>query len=79
MQQTAKHFADELNKSLDELGTPTQIRERALILSKMINIPKQQAWGFLEGLMVPDNETLKMMATELELDITPFLHDQQSK
>lgn len=73
MQQIAKQFADELNKTLDDLGTPVHIRERAIILSKMLQIPKQQAWALLEGHLVPDDELLKKMSTELELDVSPFL------
>ncbi len=73
MQQIAKQFADALNQSLDELSVPTNIKERASILGRMLQIPKQQAWGLLEGHLVPDNELLKQMATELELDVSLFL------
>lgn len=76
MQQIAKQFADELNKCLDELGTPSHIRERAVILAKMLQIPKQQAWALLEGHLFPDNELLNKMAVDLELDVTPFLKDK---
>ena len=40
-----KQFADQLNESLDDLGLPSNMRERAAVFSKMLNIPKQQAWG----------------------------------
>jgi hypothetical protein len=68
VQQSAKHFSEQLNKCLDDLGMPISTRERAVILGKMLHIPKQQAWGFLEGHMLPDENTLQQLATELEVD-----------
>lgn len=67
MQQSAKHFAEQLNKTLDDLGMPSNTRERAAILSKMLHIPKQQAWSFVEGHAVPDGDLLQKMASELEV------------
>ncbi len=69
MQQAAKHFADQLNKSLDALGLPINMRERSVILSKMLHIPRQQAWGLLEGHLYPDDELLQKMVTELEINL----------
>jgi len=66
--QSAKGFADRLNKSLDDLDVPTTARERATILSKMLQIPKQQAWGLLEGHLLPDNNLLQQIANELEIE-----------
>ncbi len=68
MQQNAKKFSEQLNIYLDDLGVPNNIRERAVIFSKMIHIPKQQAWGLLEGHLTPDEELIKKIATELEID-----------
>jgi hypothetical protein len=64
-----KQFAEALNKSLDELDVPIQIRERATIFSKMLDIPKQQAWNLLEGLQMPDQALLARIQEELEIDI----------
>ena len=72
MQKSAKHFSEQLNKCLDDLGMPAGIRERAILLSKMLNIPKQQAWGLLEGHILPDELTLKQITTELEVDNSYF-------
>jgi hypothetical protein len=79
VQQSPKQFSDELNKSLDDIGAPIAIRDRAVVLSKMLNIPKQQAWGLLEGHLSPDDELLKQIATELEINVTPFLKNDKSK
>jgi hypothetical protein len=65
---SAKRFAEKLNHCLDETGAPAQVRERANILSKMLDIPKQQAWGLLEGQQVPDQSLLNKIATEFEVD-----------
>lgn len=76
MQQIPKLFADELNKSLDATGAPKG-KERAGVLSKLFHIPKQQAWAFLEGYTLPNEELLKQMGDELEFDIIPFLRDKK--
>lgn len=68
MSQGAKHFAERLNQCLDETDAPTQIRERAIILSKMIDISKQQAWSLLEGHQFPDLALLQRIADEFEVD-----------
>jgi len=66
--QSARNFAQRLNSCLDETGAPVQIRERAAILSKLIDIPKQQAWCLLEGQQLPDPELLQKIADEFEVD-----------
>jgi hypothetical protein len=68
VQQNAKQLAIQINKSLNELGVPINSRERALILSKMLDIPKQQAWGLLEGHALPDDILLKRIESELEIN-----------
>jgi hypothetical protein len=65
--QHAKQLAIQINKSLNDLGVPINSRERALILSKMLDIPKQQAWGLLEGHSLPDDTLLKKIENELEI------------
>lgn len=64
--RSAKEFAEALHKNLEELGVPANIRERASILSKMFNITKQQAWGFLEGQQMPDGSLLEKIAAEFD-------------
>ncbi|EKD70734.1 MAG: hypothetical protein ACD_46C00426G0005 [uncultured bacterium] len=68
MPQSAKHFAEKLNKCLDETDAPVQIRERAAILSKMLDISKQQAWSMLDGQQMPDQNLLHRIANEFEVD-----------
>ena len=56
-------------KCLDDLGIPAiNSRERAAMLSKMLHIPKQQAWGLLEGHMLPDHDLLKRIGDEFGVD-----------
>jgi hypothetical protein len=69
VQQLTKHFADQLNKILDELDAPSAVRERAVILGKMLDVPKQDAWSMLEGHMLPDAKLLQKIADELEVDV----------
>jgi len=66
--QNARAFAARLQHCLDETGAPTQIRERAAILSKLIDIPKHQANALLEGREFPSDELLEQIANEFEVD-----------
>jgi hypothetical protein len=66
--QKAKHFAERLNSCLDDSGAPSQIRERSVVLGKMLDIPKQQAWSLLEGHQLPNQELLLKIASEFEVD-----------
>lgn len=65
----AKDFAEKLNKCLDESDAPALVRERAGILSKMLDIPKQQAWSILEGHIIPEQTLLQRIAAEFEVDL----------
>lgn len=66
---TAKDFAEKLNKCLDESEAPGLVRERASILSKLLDIPKQQAWSILEGHAIPEPSILQRIAAEFEVDL----------
>lgn len=66
--QSAKHFANKLNHCLDDMDAPISDRERAVILSKMLNIPKHLAWGFLQGHQLPDTDLLQKIASEFDVD-----------
>lgn len=72
MEKNAKHFSTQLNKYLDELGMPNGTRERAVILGKMLHIPKQQAWSLLEGHTLPDDTIRQQLADELEVNLNFF-------
>lgn len=68
MPQTAKLFSQRLNSCLDDTGAPFNDRERALILSRMLDIPKQQAWGLIDGHHLPETALLGRIAQEFEVD-----------
>ena len=68
MQQLGKQFSERLNKILDDLDMPAPVKERATLLSKMLDIPKQQAWSILDGHLLPDATLLEKIANELEVD-----------
>lgn len=69
MSHNARNFAEKLNKCLDESDAPAPVRERASILSKMLDIPKQQAWSILEGHLFPDPTVVQRIAAEFEVDM----------
>lgn len=64
----AKVFAARLQSCLDDTDAPIQIRERAALLSKMLDIPKHQANALLEGREFPTPELLEQIANEFEVD-----------
>lgn len=66
--QNARAFAARLQSCLDDTGAPSQIRERAAILSKMLDIPKHEANALLEGREFPSQELLEQIANEFEVD-----------
>lgn len=68
MSQGPRQFSQRLNDCLDDTEAPAQPRERANVLSRMLDIPKQQAWSILQGLQFPDNDLLERIATEFEVD-----------
>lgn len=63
-----KHFAQRLNECLDETDAPNLPRERANVLSKMLDIPKQLAHSLLEGQQFPDDTLLTRIASEFEVE-----------
>ena len=63
-----REFVARLKQCRDESGTPNNARERASILSKMLHIPKHQAWSFLEGQQMPEPQIVEMIAQEFEVD-----------
>jgi hypothetical protein len=68
VQLSTKKLAHEINKSLDEIGVPENSKERLAIFSRMLDIPRQQAWSLLEGQCIPDEKILEKIANELEID-----------
>jgi hypothetical protein len=74
--QQTKHFAKQLNKALDNIEAPSAIRERAIVLSKILDIPKQDAWALLEGQQLPSEALLQKTATELEVDVAWLLGNE---
>jgi len=68
VQQNTKRFSERLHYCLDETGAPSSIRERAVILSKMTDIPKQLAFGLLDGHQMPAADMIEKIAVEFEVD-----------
>jgi hypothetical protein len=67
--KSVKLFASRLGECLDGTDAPPQTRERAAILSKMLDIPRPQAWSLLEGQQIPDQALLTRIADEFEVDV----------
>lgn len=65
----SKTFVQKLHKCLDDSDAPSSPRERANILSKILDIPRQQARSLLEGHLPPDDVVLQRIAAEFEVDV----------
>lgn len=63
-----KLFAERLGKELDSLGIPERLEERVDAFSKLLKIPKFKAESYLTGVILPDEEILSKLATELEVN-----------
>ncbi len=63
-----KRFSERLNKELDGIGVPEETTERIEILAKLIKIPKFKAEALLNGITVPDDKVLTILAQELEVN-----------
>jgi transcriptional regulator with XRE-family HTH domain len=77
VQQIAKRFAQRLNKCLDELDMPVATRERAALFGKMLDIPKQQVWSWLEGHTYPTHDELQQIGAELDVDAEWLMKDSE--
>lgn len=62
-----KLFAERLNKELDNIGVPPRSEERVEVFSKLIKIPKFKAEAFLNGVSLPEQTILSLLAEELEV------------
>ncbi len=71
-----KNFAKRLNKCLDEMGVPSDTRDRSAILSKMLHISRQQTRMMLEGYQLPDDLVLSQLAREFEVETTWLVTDK---
>lgn len=63
-----KQFAERLNRELDAIGVPLRSDERIEVFSKLIKIPKFKAEALLNGITMPDEALLKVLAEELEVN-----------
>lgn len=63
-----KLFAERLNKELDNIGVPPRSDERVDAFAKLIRAPKFKAEAFLNGITLPDEKLLDIIAEELEVN-----------
>jgi hypothetical protein len=68
VQTNAKHFANVLNHCLDGVDAPHNPSKRAAILSKMLDIPRHEAFMLVEGKYIPNHELIEKIANEFDID-----------
>lgn len=64
---TMKSFSEQLNKVLDEIDFPTELRRREELFAKLMGIPREPARRFLCGYAVPNELLLFKIARELDV------------
>ena len=67
-ERQAKLFAEMLNRALDELDMPTDIRERELLLAKLLGITRDKARILLNGYALPNEDVYMKMVDELGIE-----------
>ena len=65
---TDKQFSERLNKELDNIEFPPHQDERVDAFSKMFHIPKFKAEAILNGIYLPEENLLQIIADELEIN-----------
>lgn len=63
-----KRFAERLSRELDGIGAPARIEERIEVFAKLLKIPKFKAEALLNGISIPEEPLLKLLANELEVN-----------
>lgn len=63
-----REFAERLNKELDNIEAPPREDERIEAFQLMFHIPRFKAEAILHGVYLPDDQLLKAIANELEVN-----------
>ncbi len=69
---TMKSFSEQLNKVLDEMDFPREIRRREELFAKLVGIPREPARRFLCGYAMPNELLLYRIARELDVKPQTF-------
>ena len=64
-ERQAKLFAEMLNKALDELDMPSDLRERGALLARLLGIGRDKARILLNGYALPKEDVYLKMVDEL--------------
>lgn len=73
-----KRFAERLNKALDDIDAPEHTDERVEVLAKLVKIPKFKAQTMLDGIILPDQALLNLLANEFEVSPQWLLGNDES-
>lgn len=63
-----KQFSERLHKALDNIAVPPRSEERINILAKLVKIPRFKAEALLDGITLPSNDLLQLLAKELDVN-----------
>ncbi|MFC3909221.1 hypothetical protein ACFORL_09070 [Legionella dresdenensis] len=63
-----RQFSERLNRELDSIGVPLLSQERVEVFAKLLRIPRFKAEAILNGISIPDEKILELLADELEVN-----------
>ncbi|KTD13305.1 hypothetical protein [Legionella jamestowniensis] len=72
-------FAERLNKELDAIGMPSRSEDRIEAFAKLVKTPKFKAEAFINGVALPDQKLLNVIADELEVNADWLIGKSEQK
>lgn len=72
VERQAKSFAERLNRALDELEMPADLREREVLLAKWLGITREKARVMLNGYSLPTESIYSKIVSELGVEPSWF-------
>ncbi|MDP3560604.1 MAG: hypothetical protein Q8R83_00275 [Legionellaceae bacterium] len=76
---TNRTFSERLNNELNAIGMPEHFNERVETFSKTFKTPRFKSEGILNGNIRPDDDLLKLLSQELEVNVSWLLGEDKSK
>ncbi len=67
-ERQAKLFSSMLNRALDNLDMPTDVREREALMAKLLGITREKARVMLNGYSMPNDDIYTRMVDEFGIE-----------
>lgn len=74
-----KLFRERLEEGLNIIGLPKSYEERVRAFSKVFGLSRHTSSSILNGIIIPDNQTLQIIAEELDVTTDWLLGKSNTK